>query len=70
MKLIVTELSDESIDLHYKSKNCEILVNVSKKRTSYYGDNYKEDSIKGEINSLESCRELLLWLLSKENTND
>ena len=63
MKLTISDgPGDGSIDMHIKSDECEVLINVKPEKISYYGDNYGENSTKGEINSFQDFMELVTWL--------
>ncbi len=56
-----------SIDLHWKTKNRELLVNIpAEKPAIYYGDDYGiENKFKGSLNPMTSNFGIILWLMSK-----
>jgi hypothetical protein len=55
-----------SIDLHWKLKNCELLVNVpADKPAVYYGDDYGVGKLKGTLDPTTSDFGIILWLMSK-----
>ncbi|MBI4661430.1 MAG: hypothetical protein HY735_21620 [Verrucomicrobia bacterium] len=59
---------DGSIDVHWKTKTCELLVNVpagSNQRADFYGDDYGSLRIKGTIDPENPSSGLLFWLTSK-----
>jgi len=63
MKLTISDgPGDGSIDIHIKSDDCEVLINVKPEKISYYGDNYKENCIRGKINSFDDFMKLVTWL--------
>ena len=57
-----------SIDLHWKNKNYELLLNIprdSGKPASFYGDDFGAMSIKGTLDTSHYNRGVLLWLMNK-----
>ena len=58
---------DASIDLHWKMPRFELLVNIPKdtsKPATFYGDDYGNSCIKGNLNPSEEIRGLVVWLLT------
>lgn len=58
---------DGSIDLHWKMPRFELLVNVPKdasKPATFYGDDYGNSCVRGNLNTSEQIRGLVVWLLS------
>ena len=57
-----------SIDLHWKSQQIELLVNVSKDTDApaeFYGDDYGKFSIKGTFDTEEIVKPLVRWLVGE-----
>lgn len=55
-----------SIDLHWKSKNRELLVNIpADKPAIYYGDDYGVEKFKGTLDPTTSNFGIILWLMNK-----
>lgn len=55
-----------SIDIHWKTKNHELLVNVpvdEQEPASFYGDDFARHSIKGSLNLSAKNDWLLMWLM-------
>ena len=48
---LISAVPDGSIDVKWKTKYCEVLLNVppKDKLPEYYGDNYSTDTIKGKL---------------------
>ena len=56
-----------SIDLHWKVSRFELLVNVPSdptKTATFYGDDYGDLRIKGDLNTSEAILGLVVWLLN------
>lgn len=55
-----------SIDLHWKSQNRELLVNIpADKPAAYYGDDYGVGKHRGTLDPKTSDFGIILWLMSK-----
>ena len=56
-----------SIDLHWKLAGFELLVNIpsdAAQPTTFYGDDYRNSCIRGNLNPAEEIRGLVVWLLT------
>ena len=56
-----------SVDLHWKQKDWELLVNVpadADRPATFYGDNYGIQKIKGTLNTKSFNNGIILWLMS------
>lgn len=55
-----------SIDLHWKLPDFELLVNIPADATqpaTFYGDDYRDSCVRGNLNPSEEVRGLVVWLL-------
>ena len=61
----ISGVADGSIDIHWKSANFELLVNVPQKNepVSFYGDDFGAATIHGTLTSVEASPALLAFLL-------
>ncbi|MHA1271702.1 MAG: hypothetical protein ACTSPY_18075 [Candidatus Helarchaeota archaeon] len=60
--------SDGSIDVHWKTKKFELLLNIPEDPQEYagfYGDNYGNESIEGNFNLFALQDVLIRWLITK-----
>ena len=56
-----------SIDLHWKLAGFELLVNIPSdgaQPATFYGDDYRNSCIRGNLNTSEEIRGLVVWLLT------
>jgi hypothetical protein len=56
-----------SIDLHWKVPGFELLVNIpsdAAQPATFYGDDYRNSCIRGNLNPAEEVRGLVVWLLT------
>jgi hypothetical protein len=56
-----------SIDLHWKLPGFELLVNIpsdAAQPATFYGDDYRNSCIRGNLNPAEEVRGLVVWLLT------
>jgi hypothetical protein len=60
----ISPVSDGSIDIHWKTADAELLINVPSEATeaSFYGDNLGKKKLKGSIELEEEDFHLLVWL--------